>query len=290
MNRFCCIFLLLACFVVLCCDCCGNLSGLGGRLSGPELAKKANNATAALVFTNMEGHTKVFCSAVWVDKDILMTANHCVQGLSEKINEENEAKNAGHLLQRIVSGSDEGVEADFPPVSPQDLTVPYITSEEVVGVGKNPSAIHTSTARVLFVTADIALLYADNPQSVPAHGIARLADKEPEQGETLGVMGHTVGMYFSYLPATVAGYRKSLPGENDIEGPYMQLSTAAYFGNSGGGAWNSSGELCGIASFLTDKAPLMVFYIPQKTLAGIMRGAKIIPTTIDTTQPDPSLD
>ncbi len=120
--------------------------------------------------------------------------------------------------------------------------------------------------------------------------IARLADKEPEQGETLGVMGHTVGMYFSYLPATVAGYRKSLPGENDIEGPYMQLSTAAYFGNSGGGAWNSSGELCGIASFLTDKAPLMVFYIPQKTLAGIMRGAKVIPTTIDTTQPDPSLD
>ena len=156
MNRVLSVSLLLIAFVVLCCDCCSsNLI----HLSGPQLAKRANNATAALVYTNNEGKTKVFCSAVWVSKDVLITANHCVEGLAAKINDENEIKNSAHLLQKIVQGSDEGVEADFPVVSPQDLEVPYIVENEVVGVGVNPAAIHTSKATILFATADIALLY-----------------------------------------------------------------------------------------------------------------------------------
>lgn len=243
-------------------------------MTGPQLARVAASNTVALVHV-YEGHALAFCTGVWVDRDVILTANHCVEGLVEMINEENEEN------------------PDAPVVLSMGITVQYIVANEVVGVAKMPAALHNSKAYVLSREHDLALLRAVNRESVPYHTIAKLADRVPEQGEDLNIMGHVKGMYWSYIAGTVSAYRKDLPERlvpgKDVIGPFMQVSAPVFFGNSGGGAFNSNGELVGIASFLS-RAPNMAFFIPTSPIRTLLESNGVIPIVLDLTAPDPSLE
>jgi S1-C subfamily serine protease len=266
--------------VLVCITCCSCYSNVLQRqsFSGVDVAKHASNATVALVYQE-NGDTHVFCSGVWVSKDVILTASHCVDGLTEHIN-----------TKLIEESPDDSIPQGL--VHAYGLTVPYVVENEVVNVEENTAAIHNSTAYVLDRRADLALLIATNPKSVPAHDIAHLANKQPEVGEQLGIVGHPGGLYWTYMNGTVSAYRDSMKsaGMKSVDGPFMQVSADVWHGSSGGGAFNSDGELVGIASFLKSDTPAAAFFIHTYTIRNMLCGARIIPVVIDTTQPDPSLD
>lgn len=270
MNRFLSLSLLLIAFVILCCDCCTTTFN---HPSGRQLAAQEADQTVALIYVNGKNY-HTYCSGVFVSNSVLMTANHCIEGITRHINETNEENSTFEGL--------------FPIISPTDITVQFALASEITEVGKPTSALHNATVKALFSGADVALLSIINPNSIKNHGVITMANKAPEQGDDISVIGHPDGFYFSFGRGVVAAIRSDIKYTPKM-GPFIQISAPVWKGNSGGCAFNSSGECIGIASFLNGEAPQMSFYIHTDTILSILRGSRILPTTINTLQPDPEL-
>jgi S1-C subfamily serine protease len=174
---------------------------------------------------------KVYCSGVWVGKDSILTANHCVEGIAENLE----------------------VEAD-------SVKIHYIVGDEVSNISEEPYGIHLGQVIARDTEHDLALIRAFGDKAIPAHGIAVVASESPGIGEELTIVGHPRGFYFTSIHASVSQYRKDLPGA-PISGPWLQVEGPVWFGNSGGGAFDDSGHLVGIASLITSMAPNVAFFV-----------------------------
>lgn len=254
------LFLLLA-FCLL--GCCTQLSGVA-KYSSVHRADIIDQETVALIHS-FRGRQKVFCTGVWVTETTIMTAGHCVRGLAEQLAKD-EAIEEGADPIMVAMGLIEVV-----PLPVMEIRVPYAVKNEV-GLGEMPSALHQSVVRFLSEDHDIALLRAVGAKSLPVHRVAELPRRGPGVGERLYVVGHPGGLYYTHVEGTVAAYRK---GVEDTEGPFLQVSAPVWFGNSGGGAFDSEGRLIGIASFMTS-VPVCAFFVHLDTLRGIMAGQHLL--------------
>lgn len=184
--------------------------------------------TAALV---MDG--QVYCAAVWVDRDKLLTADHCVKSAEDY-----------STLLRLLD-----------PTAP-DFEMRYLAEP-------NATPMHAEITK-RDADHDLALLTVTNP---PLHGTAPLASFEPTVGDAIHVIGHPSGLGWSYSRGYVSAFRNNL-GDN---GPYMQASVPIWKGNSGGGAFDSQGNLVGICSFMLKGVPNVGFFIPLTTVKRFLK-------------------
>jgi hypothetical protein len=199
------------------------------------------SSTVALVF-QVEGEYRPFCTGVWVEDKKILTANHCINAVAKAIAQKE-------------SGDEEALVPDDTVGTP----IHYILENEVQAVGQEPYAIHLGKAVKVDEDHDLALVEALGP--VPSHDVAKLVSTSPAIGEKLHFVGHVRGLYWTYVDGIVAAYREDLVHK----GPIMQVSAPVYFGNSGGGAFTESGELCGIASYLMP-APITAGYIHAESI------------------------
>lgn len=109
---------------------------------------------------------------------------------------------------------------------------------------------------------DLALLEA-LPNSIPKHPYAPIGH-EAWDGEHVNIVGHPIGMVWSYTDGVVSSTRTNLMTETVRW--TLQITSAAWMGNSGGGAFDDEGRLLGICSFLSRKAPLMTFFSHPKAI------------------------
>jgi len=230
--------------------------------SQSEVVNQLNSSTAGLVLRHGD-NVFVYCTAVWVSDKTLLTANHCVEGAMRAWQEDHSKKR----------GDAEGEEDEDMPAPPKlkDFNFYYIVQGEVAGVGKEPTGTHLAKAAYVDKKHDLALLKVQG-DVIPPHTVAKLAKSKPAMGEHVYVLGHVKGLYWSLIDCTVSAYRDDLPlpEEFGIRGPFMQLSGPVYFGNSGGGAFNSNGELVGIASFLF-RAPSTSMFIPLDAIKTFLK-------------------
>jgi len=99
---------------------------------------------------------------------------------------------------------------------------------------------------------DLALVVVKLP---PPHASAELA--EASTGQDVRTMGHPLGLWWSYSTGTIAAIR-SLYGMTHIQ------STAPISpGNSGGGLFDNSGRLLGIAVFYRPAGENLNFFVPS---------------------------
>lgn len=220
------------------------------------LINHINASTVALV-TMKDNHIKPFCTGVWVDDNIIITASHCVQAAYDAVNP---------VENNSSSSASEDEEEDINLVGTR---VYYIIQGEVDQVGLSPFALHASDAILADKDRDIAVLYARG-KAIPPHEIATLATKMPMVGETVHIVGHVQGFYWTYIKGTLSSYRPELPHR---QGSFIQISAPVYFGNSGGGAFTDQGELIGIASFIV-KAPNTSMFIHLDTIRHAIASTK----------------
>lgn len=123
---------------------------------------------------------------------------------------------------------------------------------------------HEKITRIALVedtesATDLALLSVD-PLTAPEHPVATFGE-DIWTGQRVNIIGHTTGMWWTYIDGVVSS--ESLHGQpiKDIKPCAIQISSAAWFGNSGGGAFDDAGNLIGISSWITTKAPMMSFFI-----------------------------
>ena len=112
---------------------------------------------------------------------------------------------------------------------------------------------------------DLALLTTD-PQGTPNHPITKLAN-EVWVGEHVNIIGHTTGLWWTYIEGVISSSRKSEEGKKSA----LQISSPAWFGNSGGGAFDDEGNLVGISSWVSTRAPMMSFFIHRSVIEKFLK-------------------
>lgn len=140
----------------------------------------------------------------------------------------------------------------------------------VAGGSETGKVVYTTTndnaqnpAKILDfdVDNDIALLVADS-ETVPSHGIAELSP-EAWHGQHVNIMGHTIGLSWSFMEGVVSSIRTSRDSSGNVR-QVIQVSSPVWHGNSGGGVWDDKGRLMGISSMVSVKGPNIGFFVHYK--------------------------
>jgi S1-C subfamily serine protease len=242
-------FLLL--LFVLSFGCASTQPNLAPAKSPEMVRKEMDSSTAALVLRHGDD-VFVYCTAVWVSERTILTAHHCVEGAANQWAKDHSKKEPN----KEDADDDDDDSVKLPKL--MGFKMYYVVQGEVQGVSKEPTATHLATVALLDKKHDLALLKVDG-NVIPPHTFAKLADEAPGVGEHVYILGHVKGLYWSHIEGVVSAVRGDLPVFSlDIHGPFLQISGPVYYGNSGGGAFNTKGELVGIASFM--------FRAPQTTM------------------------
>lgn len=227
------------------------------RAPSAEIAHMGKS-TVALVTTDGEGETYSFCTGVWVSPNEILTANHCVVAARKR------------QLAIAVETVEEMEALEEMEVDAVDTPIHYTVDAESV-LGEEPSATHLGVVKKTDKKNDLALIQVAT-QGVPVHDVAELASQMPALGETVTCVGHPRGLYWTYVGGLVSSYRKDMPDGDGGKrfGPFLQVSAPVYFGNSGGGVFDSEGKLLGIASFIAS-SPNTAFYIHRDNIKKFLK-------------------
>lgn len=222
-------FLIL--LVALLVGCAPAKTPLSKTQAVADLAAK----TVALVGFDDEGSARAYCSGVWVGADVILTAEHCTEGLENGF--------GLYVVREDVYDPD--------------------SSEEKPLIAPRPLALETADAE-----HDLALLRVlDEP---PSHGTAALA-APPSQGAPVQTMGHSRGLWFSYSSGDVAAVRKVEIGLDIV---WIQATAPISPGNSGCGLFDERGQLVGIASRALTRGQALNFFVPAGYAVPLLRGAQ----------------
>lgn len=114
------------------------------------------------------------------------------------------------------------------------------------------------------VKNDLGLLVTEE-KGTPIHPVTSLAD-EVWDGESVNIEGHTVGLGWSYVDGVVSSSRVNLEVGQEKFPILLQVSSPAWMGNSGGGAFDNEGRLVGLCSWVNGRVPMMSFFIHKDAI------------------------
>jgi hypothetical protein len=200
-----------------------------------------------------------FCTAVWIGSNDLLTAQHCVEDLG-KTDEVKMADALNDLLKEL------GLGGDAPTWNPVGQSVLYSMQSDIKACSPNQGPVaalacvksyHEGTVRAIDRKKDLALIHVGNPAP---HLVAVLSQATLHDGDELHIVGQTSGLWFTYVKGYISATRLDM-GLGDIMCKTLQVSAPIWFGNSGGGAWDSQGNLVGISSFMLRNTPNTGFFI-----------------------------
>ena len=209
---------------------------------------------------------KPFCSAVWVSKDKILTAFHCVESLGRP------PMNIHDMVVKMLTG----VSPKWDPTG-QPLTYSiYGDVEEAHGV--KIRTVRDATVYAIDPEEDLALIQAtpDEEGKLPQHEFAVITQQEVHLGDDLHIVGHPSGQWWSYTHGYVSQHRSQIKNASENPVDAFQVSAPVWFGNSGGGAFNARGELVGIGSWILTRTPNAGFFIDNDTCRRFLQKNKVV--------------
>lgn len=210
-----------------------------------QLAAELEADTVALVRTDKNDKPGMYCAGVFVSPTVVLTASHCVEWL---------ALTPEQIVAHLLGLADDDEKPN--PVGKQaafSTQVDYIAGRHwtgnVIGYDRN---------------VDLGALQIDAP--VLEHPYARLGLGDIYAGDRVEVVGHPGGYTWSYVEGVVSSVRMREPNGHGIEMATIQVDGAFSHGNSGGGLFNESGELIGIASYIDNNTNGMGFFVHRDAI------------------------
>jgi S1-C subfamily serine protease len=117
--------------------------------------------------------------------------------------------------------------------------------------------IHDShLARVAKIDTVLDLAVLDAAPTAHVHGVAPLAERVAD-GALVWTVGSPRGLPFVVSMGVVDG-KRSVGG---VEGEFLMVTSSAFFGSSGGPAFDEYGRVVGICSFIVPKLPMATFWV-----------------------------
>ena len=206
---------LLVLLVVLC--SCSHLPK--PVISGKQVGN-SSNSTVALVapenFFDKEGAQWAFCTGSFISEYEVLTANHCVTEIGDKIN--------------VATYSD------------------YAATDGTF------EKRHFTTFQVIkmYKSADLALLRVvkEEKSRLPAHTVFHVGHRAPHVGEQVYIVGHPNSALWSYTVGIVSSGIRLIEKFGETS-KFFQHQTPVFQGNSGGPVITMNGELVGVVSLYT---------------------------------------
>lgn len=251
------LFVLAVCTMVGCCV----HSTVRHPEARPTVVDELKSDTVALVVRDDDNDVAPFCTGVWVDKDKILTADHCAKAPVQQVvlsmagDVDTDDEEAVAAVKKQVEDLEDGFQMN------------YITADDSTGVYKEPKKMRVAVVLRHDTAHDLALLTV---KDAPQHHVPGLAGQAPAVGDHVRMMGHPTGLTWTYSEGYVAAYReeKFRPMKAKT-GPFMQIAGEQFRGNSGGGCYNEAGELVGIASF-TPPMPNETFFVHIDTIKAFL--------------------
>lgn len=188
-----------------------------------------------LLLDNSAEEARYYCTGVWINKDTILTARHCI------------------VASNLVMWQDfEKVHATL-DLNNMPIEISMYGSRVIEhGISAESDAVN-----------DLALIIV--PHTTMPHMTAQIAQRRATQGDDLHFMGHPDEFTWTYTKGVMAADRfiRNFAG-TPIK--TMQISGFVYHGNSGGGAFDAYGDLVGLCSSLGRRAPGQAHYIPIETI------------------------
>lgn len=206
------------------CDSCH----MQPMLRNPQPAKLLDKTVALVTPSPLEANKYLpYCTGVWISQEHILTAKHCITGFDDQAKVgtiiQFKTKDQASILENELDGS--------PP----------------------------HAGMVLAFDPDQDLAVISSIENLPIHDITLISNQPIAIGAAVDIVGHTIGMLYTFVRGTVSAERQR--SDENVKHLLIQISTAAYKGNSGGGAFDNQGRLIGICSFLTTRAPEMLFFV-----------------------------
>ena len=116
---------------------------------------------------------------------------------------------------------------------------------------------------------DLALLIA-NPEDLPDHEVVEISEGSIIAGDPIHIVGHPAGYSWTYSSGYISAVRENMFGPTDIDAKIIQISAPVWMGNSGGGAFDTNGNLIGICSWISKNGPHLTFFIHRDVVKSFL--------------------
>lgn len=207
------LLLFLSLFLVLGCSSSVSVQTKAVADHNKQLVAHLDDSTVAIMMRR-DFLMKVMCTGVWIGPRTILTARHCVDEMGQL------------AFYRTYS--------DFADDN---------TMHEIYLLA------NTGLVKATDEHDDLALITSvDTP---PKHSFVTIAKGDVYPSQKLHIIGNGGRLVFSYMPGYVSRIVKSdFPFHKTHR--VIQVCAPVWYGDSGGGAFNTDGELVGISSFITD--------------------------------------
>lgn len=231
------------------------------QVAKPSLPELGKGATVAFVAPSRgkKAALRPYCSGVWIDNTTILTALHCAQHAAT--NEElmqfpAEIRPLMALLMQEVK-------------DPTGRTMQYVVESDVVNLTSPPKTSYKAQVLAIDPPHDLAIIKADSHNLPNKHLWLRVANEMPKVGDKVYVIGHPDRLYFTFMDGMVSAIRETdqfeMSDGDKFDGPFIQVYSGIFGGNSGGPVMSERGEIVGIVSF-TPEMPHQGFAIAQITI------------------------
>lgn len=183
-----------------------------------SLHQNIQDYTVAFVKADKSGDIFPYCTGIWISPYEILTAGHCIY--------------------------DKDKDKDKSPI---DRIIQYTIAKDVPTDTTNFNDITKYPGIVISFNKNNDLAIIQTYQGTPTHLITQLANELPAIGETVYGVGNPDGLFWIYIQGEISSYHMT-----ESLGMVTQANISVYFGDSGGGLFDSKGNLIGICSKLLE--------------------------------------
>lgn len=131
--------------------------------------------------------------------------------------------------------------------------------------------LHEAYAMSIDIANDLALIKVSAKNEPDHENVIFTLNEQINPGDEVNIVGHPVGFEWSYIKGYVSAVRDNFFGPVGNMEKLIQISSPAWMGNSGGGAFDDKGNFVGLCSWVSKQGPFLSFFVHRDVVKNFLK-------------------